>query len=106
MGKKKKNKGHEETKRDRERVHAEAAQAREALERRRRRLRIANLAVPLVTIVAAGVTYFLSDSKGPAALVGLIGVAIWMPVLLGGLGATVPPRDRNRAGSIDFGQRR
>jgi Na+/citrate or Na+/malate symporter len=103
MGKKK-DKGEKESKKQRE--HEEAAQAHEALARRQRTMRIASIAVPAVTLLAAVATYFATESKGPAALVGLIGVAIWMPVLLGTLGGAVPPRDRTRAGSIDFGQKR
>lgn len=85
---------------------AELEAAREAAERRQRRYRRILVALPLATLAAAAATYFGFDDVRAAALVGVIGVALWVPILLGALGGSVRPRDRDRAGSIDFGQRR
>lgn len=90
----------------REQEEAERAAAHEAAERRRRVMRIVNIGVPAATLIAVAITWFVTENQSTAAFVGLIGMGLWVPILLGSLGATVPPRDRNRAGSIDFGQRK
>lgn len=62
-------------------------------------------AIPPVTFaVAAGLYWGLEDSRlaGVALLLG--GVA-FMLLGLGLLGASVEPRDRDRSGSIDFGNK-
>ncbi len=77
-----------------------------AIERRARIMRAFLIALPILTIAAAAGAYFALDDKRMAALVGVIGVALWVPALLGSIGSSVRPRDRTRAGSIDFGNRR
>lgn len=106
MGRKKGKPDKQSRRAKREQEQAEHAHLTAALERRQRTMRVASLAIPGVTVVTAVVTYLVTESAGLAAFVGLVGVGIWMPVLLGALGSAVPPRDRARAGSIDFGQRR
>ena len=39
-------------------------------------------------------------------LTGMIGLAIWLPLVIGSIGSQVTPRDRTRAGAIDFGGER
>lgn len=83
---------------------------REVAEREARKLqriwRAVIVAIPLLTVVAALATWAATDDVRIGALVGLLGVGLWVPALLGSIGASVRPRDRTRAGSIDFGQRR
>ena len=50
--------------------------------------------------------YFAFDSRSMAGAIALGGAMIWLLVGLGYLGGSVKPKDRGRAGSIDFGQRR
>ncbi len=90
--------------REREAADHEAAQ-RETRRRQRTRRWIA-AAIPAVTLVAALATWGVSGDAHIAALVGLLGIGLWVPILLGLVGATIAPRDRNSAGSIDFGNRR
>ncbi|HEY8430597.1 MAG TPA: hypothetical protein VIL20_19590 [Sandaracinaceae bacterium] len=104
MGKKKSKK--QEKREQRERRAAELAAIERVAYRRRRIMRAVVIAIPLVTIAAAVLTYVLTDEAQTAALVGLIGVGLWVPAVLGLVGGAVSPRDRTRAGSIDFGHRR
>ena len=90
--------------RDRDIVEADAAH--DVALRRQRMLRIAAAVVPLVTLAVSLSIYFSTEDTQLAALVGMVGLAIWVPVLLGVVGGNVKPRDRTRAGSIDFGNRR
>ncbi len=96
-----------ESKRER---RAREASDREVAERaarqRQRRLRWVAIAIPVITLAAALTTYGVTDDAQIAALIGLLGIGLWVPALLGAIGATVVARDRTRAGSIDFGQRR
>lgn len=101
MGKKAKNNKERAT---RDVAVREAAARAAAL--RLRRMRIAMIAVPIVTLALAMSTWLAADAPRAAALIGLVGVGTWIPILLGALGAEIEPRDRTRAGSIDFGHRR
>lgn len=82
------------------------AQERAAEERARRIRKIIVTAIPIIALgLAAGLYYGLeSPSLAGAALLG--GALFWLMVGLGFLGSNVRPRDRHRAGSIDFGNRR
>jgi hypothetical protein len=101
MAKKSKQKRKEaDERREEDRAAVEVARTRQT------RLRIAAVVVPLVAIAAALGVFFGTDDKQLAALIGMIGLALWVPTLLGLLGGQVPPRDRTRAGSIDFGNKR
>lgn len=96
-----------ERKRDkREQEAAELEAAEQVATRRRRTMRWIVIAIPLVTLAASGITWAATDDIRMAALVGLLGVGLWVPALLGSIGGAVQPRDRTRAGSIDFGNRR
>lgn len=104
MAKKKTKKEIKREKREQEAAAIEAAE--QAASRYRRIIRAVVIAIPLATIAAAGVTWAVTEDVQTAALVGLIGIGLWVPAILGSVGAAVAPRDRTRAGSIDFGQRR
>lgn len=84
---------------------AEREVARLAHEQRVRRNRAIMIALPLVTAVLAAGVYFAFDARRAAAGIVVVGLAFWVPVLLGTIGGAVPPRDRSRSGSIDFGRR-
>ena len=102
MGKKTKREKREE----RERAAAEHESAMERMRVRRNRFRIAAIALPLVTLAVAVGVFVGTDDSQLAALIGLLGIGLWVPVLLGLIGSSVQPRDRTRAGSIDFGNKR
>ncbi|MCZ7678255.1 MAG: peptidase dimerization domain-containing protein [Sandaracinaceae bacterium] len=103
-GEEEEQKEHKREKREQEAAAIEAAE--QAAARYRRMMRAVVIAIPLATLVAAGVTWAVTDDVQTAALVGLIGIGLWVPAILGSIGAAVAPRDRTKAGSIDFGQRR
>lgn len=96
----------EQKREQREREAAEREAAMEHMRQRRNRLRIAAIALPLVTLGVALGVYFGTENSQLAALIGLIGMGLWVPILLGLVGGSVKPRDRTRAGSIDFGNKR
>jgi len=104
MGKKKTKK--DKRREQREREAEERALALAAAKLRLKRFQIAAAVVPIVFLGAAIGVYVAMDDKQLAGLIGLVGLAVWVPVLLGLLGARIEPRDRTRAGSIDFGNRR
>ena len=81
-------------------------EAERAAERARRRRKIALLAVPALAAAVAGGLYFGLDDGQAAGIALLLGVILFFLVGLGALGSAVPVRDRDRAGSIDFGSRR
>ena len=75
-------------------------------ERLAKRRRAIVALIPMLTIVAAVTAYIGFDSRSIAGAIALGGAMIWLLVGLGYLGGAVRPRDRTRAGSIDFGQRK
>ncbi len=93
-----------EQRREEERAEREAAEAK--AQKRLRLMRLLVAVVPLVTLAFAIPTWLVLESPRAAALLAVVGVAVWIPVLLGGLGSAIEPRDRTRAGSIDFGHRK
>jgi hypothetical protein len=58
----------------------------------------------LVGLLAIGL-WLGAKSARAAAITGALGAIVWLTLALGSLGSQVPPRDRNRAGAIDFGKR-
>lgn len=96
----------EKRREQREREAAEREALMEHMRKRRNRLRVAAVALPVVTLAVCLGVYFGTDDSQIAALVGLIGMGLWVPILLGLVGSAVKPRDRTRAGSIDFGNKR
>ncbi len=91
---------------ERERVAEEREAASAAFRAKRKKYRIAAFVVPIVALVAAIAVYMSTDDKQLAGLTGMVGVGIFIPLLLGAVGGEVTPRDRTRAGSIDFGNKR
>lgn len=89
----------------REQEAAARQMAAQAAAARLRKMRMLGVAVPLVTLAFALTAWLAMDSPRVAALGALVGVAVWIPVLLGSIGSEIQPRDRTRAGSIDFGNR-
>jgi len=80
--------------------------AREALaERARARKRLVLLLMPPFVVLVVVLLYTLAKEPQLAGIVGLAGAVIWFPLWLGTLGGEVRPRDRGRAGGIDFGRR-
>ena len=102
----KKNTKRQLKKEQRAREAEDRAAAVAEFEARKRRYRVACVVVPVVAFGAALGIYYGFDDKQLAGLVGLIGVAVWVLVLLAAVGLTIKPRDRSRAGSIDFGSGR
>jgi Flp pilus assembly protein TadB len=98
MGKKK---SERKARRDAQReAEAEAKRQAEALATRRRRL----LAVVVVLTVAAAVGSWVAlEDERLAGISILVGGLLFLLVALGALGASVKPRDRHKAGAIDFG---
>jgi len=88
-----------------QRVEEEAA-AQVAFEAKRYKYRVAALTIPLVTLGGAIGVYMATDEKQLGGLIGLVGIGVWILVLLGLIGSSIKPRDRTRAGSIDFGNKR
>jgi Flp pilus assembly protein TadB len=87
----------------------EAKQARreaEANAQRRRQLQIRlSAAVAVLTVLVAGVSYWVFDNRQLVGITLLIGGVLFLVVALGTLASGVKPRDRTRSGSIDYGKR-
>lgn len=84
-------------------LEREAAIA-EARAQRRRRVVVAS--IPILSLAAAAGAYWGLEEPSVAGATLLGGALLWLMVGLGFLGSAVRPRDRHRAGSIDFGNRR
>jgi ABC-type transport system involved in cytochrome bd biosynthesis fused ATPase/permease subunit len=80
----------------------EADQTARAEKAMRMRQILAGIAV--VTLAGAAIAHFGFDSAKTAALIVVIGIVIFAPLGLSTLASDVAPRDRIRAGSIDFGK--
>ena len=84
----------------------EAKREAEAHAQRRRRLQIrVSAAVAVLTLVVAGVCYWAFDNRKLMGITLLIGGVLFLVLALGTLASGVQPRDRTRAGSIDYGNR-
>ena len=81
---------------------------REAQERaqKRRRLQLnMSAAVAVLTLAVAGLCYWVFDNRQLMGITLLIGGVLFLVLALGTLASGVQPRDRTRAGSIDYGNR-
>ena len=75
-----------------------------AQQRRRLQLRM-SAAVAVLTLVVAGICYWALDNRQLMGITLLIGGVLFLVLALGTLASGVQPRDRTRAGSIDYGTR-
>ena len=79
--------------------------AEQALQRRRLVRKRLLLGTAVVTLAAASVSYWVLDDQRLLGVTLLVGAVLFLVFALGALGAEVPPRNRARSGSIDFGTR-
>ncbi|MBW2465374.1 MAG: hypothetical protein JRH11_27250 [Deltaproteobacteria bacterium] len=93
------------TKKDKRANKELAAQAKAETEARRRRGRIISASVPVVFLGLAAAAYWGLENPSLAGVTLLGGAGIWLLLALGFLGSGIAPRDRDKAGSIDFGNR-
>lgn len=77
---------------------AEAAQERAAAARRK-----VLAAIPIFTAALAAALWFATENTKGVAIVLLVGGLAFLGYGLTVLGGSVEPRDRGRAGAIDFG---
>jgi len=84
----------------------EAKREAQADAQRRRRLQIrVSAAIAVLTLVVAGLCYWVLDSRQLMGITLLIGGVLFLVLALGTLASGVQPRDRTRAGSINYGKR-
>ena len=102
----KKDSGRRQARKERQRAAKEAKQEAEALAKRRRQKQLrAAAAIAVVTLGLAAVCYFVLDNRQLMGGTLLIGGVLFLLMALGTLASGVKPRDRSRAGSIDYGNR-
>jgi hypothetical protein len=97
-------KARREARRTEEAAAFEAADQAKLRARQTRRAIV--IGIPVLTLLTAGVLYFVFDEATLAGAALLIGAVIFFGVGLATLGASVQPRQRRGAGSINFGNRR
>ncbi len=74
--------------------------------RRRRQIQLRlSAAVAVLTLGLAAAFYWIFDDRQLMGATLLIGGVLFLALALGTLASGVPPRDRTRAGSIDYGKR-
>ena len=95
-----------QARKERQRAAKEARQEAQAQAKRRRQLqlRLAGL-VGVVTLAVAGVCYWVLENRQLMGVSLLVGGVLFLLLVLGTLASGVQPRDRSRAGSIDYGNR-
>jgi hypothetical protein len=102
---KKRNEGRQ-ARRERQQAAKEARRQAEALATQRRRLRMRlAAAVAVLTLALAGVCYWVLENRQLMGVTLLVGGVLFLLVALSTLASGVQPRDRSRAGSIDYGNR-
>jgi len=101
MAKKKKKKSDKKARKEAQRRAEEEAKrlAEEAKVKRRRLL----IGVVVLTVGAALGSWFGLENERLTGISILVGGLLFLLVALGALGAGIRPRDRDRAGAIDFG---
>ncbi|MGB5810939.1 MAG: hypothetical protein WBG86_10430 [Polyangiales bacterium] len=98
--------GRREARKERSRAAKEARQlAEEQAQRTVRRWRLGSVAVAVLSLVCAALSYWVLEDQRLVGASLLIGGVLFLVMALGTLGAAVKPRDRRTAGSIDFGNR-
>jgi hypothetical protein len=95
-----------QARKERQKAAKEAKQeaAAHARQRRQMQIRLAG-AVGLSTLAFAGVCYWVLDNRQLMGVTLLIGGVLFLLLVLSTLASGVQPRDRTRAGSIDYGNR-
>ena len=95
-----------QARKERQKAAKEARQEAEALAKRRRQIqmRLAG-AVGVLTLGIAAVCYWALDNRQLMGVTLLIGGVLFLLLILAALASGVQPRDRTRAGSIDYGKR-
>ena len=84
----------------------EAKREAAALAQRRRQLQIrVSAAIALLTLVVAGLCYWVLESRQLMGITLLIGGVLFLVLALGTLASGVQPRDRTKAGAINYGKR-
>ena len=84
----------------------EARREAEAAAQRRRQLQIrVSAVVAVLTLGVAGLCYWVFDNRQLMGITLLIGGVLFLVLALGTLASGVQPRDRTRAGSINYGKR-
>ncbi len=95
-----------QARKERAREAKEAKLEAEAIAQRRRRLQLRmSAAVAVLTLAIAGICYWALDNRQLMGITLLIGGVLFLVLALGTLASGVQPRDRTRAGSIDYGNR-
>lgn len=96
-----------QARKERAKADKEAKRAAEAKARRRRQLQLRlSAAVAALTLAFAAVCYWVLDNRQLMGATLLIGGVLLLMIALSTLASGVPPRDRTRAGSIDYGKRK
>lgn len=101
-------KQHDRRQARKERAREAKEARREAQERaqQRRRLQIRiSAAVAVLTLAIAAICYWVLDNRQLMGITLLIGGVLFLVLALSTLASGVRPRDRTRAGSIDYGNR-
>ncbi|MBW2587392.1 MAG: hypothetical protein JRD92_10680 [Deltaproteobacteria bacterium] len=84
----------------------EAKREAAAIVQRRRQLQVRmSAAIGVLTLVVAGLCYWVLDSRQLMGITLLIGGVLFLVLALGTLASGVQPRDRTKAGSINYGKR-
>jgi hypothetical protein len=95
-----------QARKERARDAKEAKREAAAIAQQRRRLQIRlSAAVAVLTLLVAGLCYWALDNRQLMGITLLIGGVLFLVLALGALASGVQPRDRTRAGSIDYGNR-
>jgi Flp pilus assembly protein TadB len=84
----------------------EAKREAAAIAQRRRQLQVRmSTAIAVLTLVVAGLCYWVLDSRQLMGITLLIGGVLFLVLALGTLASGVQPRDRTKAGAINYGKR-
>jgi len=95
-----------QARRERAKEAKETKREAQAIARRRRQLQLrASAAVAVLTLIVAALCYWVFDNRQLLGITLLIGGVLFLLLALGALASGVQPRDRTRAGSIDYGKR-
>lgn len=95
-----------QARKERQRAAKQARQEAEAQAKQRRQLQLRlAAAVAVLTLALAGIFYWVLENRQLMGVSLLIGGVLFLLLVLGTLASGVQPRDRTRAGSIDYGNR-